>query len=192
LGSGYARISRTILELAKKTFDKGGYFPIMGMCLGHQYLGTVVNGPTEILIPTETLNMTAPLNLPKSYRESELFRAIPKHLVNRFNNTLITAHFHNFSLPFKLFLESEKLKIFYKIITTNVDRNGVEYVSTMEPKKYPFYSMQWHPENSPFEWQPKKAIFHIFKTQLNYVNTLQISLYKKRDLESINLRQDRN
>jgi gamma-glutamyl hydrolase len=74
---------------------------------------------------------------------------------------LITAHFHNFSLPLKLFLESEKLKIFYKIITTNVDRNGVEYVSTMEPKKYPFYSMQWHPENSPFEWQPKKAIPHL-------------------------------
>jgi gamma-glutamyl hydrolase len=160
----------------------------MGMCLGHQYLATVVNGPTEILIPTETLNMTAPLNLPKSYRESELFRAIPKHLVNRFNNTLITAHFHNFSLPLKLFLESEKLKNFYKIITTNVDRNGVEFVSTMEAKKYPFYSMQWHPEKSPFEWQPKKAIPHFQKS----IELCQyIANFFVQEARFSNLRQDR-
>jgi gamma-glutamyl hydrolase len=30
----------------------------------------------------------------------------------------------------------------------------------MEGRKYPFYSMQWHPEKSSFEWNPQKAIPH--------------------------------
>ena len=160
LTSGYANISRTILKLAKKTFDEGGYFPIIGICLGHQILATLVNGPTEIRISTDSLNMTAPLNLPKNYRDSKLFRGLSKDLMKTFNKTFITTHAHELGLPLELFQENKTLDQFYKVITTNVDRNGVEFVSTMEGRKYPFYSMQWHPEKPPFEWNPEKVIPH--------------------------------
>ncbi len=158
--SGYANVSRTIFELAKKTFDEGGYFPVMGLCLGHQFFGTVVNGNTDIRIQTDSNNMTSPLNLPKNYRDSKLFRGISEDLVKEVNQTLITAHYHNLALPLKLFRENEKLGHFYRVITTNVDRNGVEFVSTMEAKKYPFYSVQWHPEKVSFEWCSIKPIPH--------------------------------
>ena len=158
--SGYANVSRTIFQLAKKTYDEGGYFPIMGMCLGHQILATFVIGDRDIRIPTDSHNMTAPLNLPKNYRDSKLFREIPQERVNVFNKTLITAHFHELSFPLKSFQENEKLKDFFRVLTTNLDRRGVEFVSTMEARKYPFYSTQWHPEKSPYEWAHEKAIPH--------------------------------
>ena len=157
--SGYANTSRIIFDLAMKTFDNGGYFPIMGMCLGHQFLATVVNGPGEIRIRTDAYNFRAPLNLKKDYRESKLFRNIPDYLVKPFNATF-TAHFHKYSLPFKLFQENKKLQNFYKVLTTNFDRKGTQFVSTLEARKYPFYSTQWHPEKCAFEWGIKKKTPH--------------------------------
>ena len=168
--SGYANVSRRIFQLAKKRNDDGGYFPIMGMCLGHQILAAVVNNNTDNRILTDSYNMTAPLNLPKNFRDSKLFRDIPKDRVEAFNATLITPHFHNLSLPVRLFQESEELKDFYKVLTTNIDRHGVEFVSTMEAKNYPFYSMQWHPEKCPFEWVSMKAIPH-------FLPSIQLSQY---------------
>lgn len=39
------------------------------------------------------------------------------------------------------------------ILTTTRDRNGTEYVSTVEAKgHYPFFGSQWHPEKPPFEF----------------------------------------
>ena len=162
LNSSYANISKIIYRLAKKTFDEGGYFPIMGMCLGHQILAMLhANDNTvDLRIYTDSNNMTAPLNLPKNYRDYKLFRGIPNDWARAFNQTPITGHFHDLGIPVKLFRENEKLKSFYNILTTNVDRNGVEFVSTMEAKKYPFYSMQWHPEKPPFEWTREKVIPH--------------------------------
>ncbi|XP_028393790.1 gamma-glutamyl hydrolase-like [Dendronephthya gigantea] len=170
LTSGYANVSRRIFHLAKKRNDEGGYFPIMGMCLGHQFLAAVVNNNTDNRILTDSYNMTAPLNLPKNFRNSKLFRDIPKDRVKSFNESLITPHFHNLSLPLRLFEESKELKDFYNVITTNLDRHGVEFVSTMEAKNYPFYSMQWHPEKCSFEWVSMKAIPH-------FLSSIQLSQY---------------
>ena len=166
LTSGYANVSRTILKLAKKTFDEGGYFPIMGMCLGHQFLAMMETvNTTNLLICTDSNNMTAPLNLPKNYRDYKLFRDISKDFAKAITERPIASHFHDKALPVKLFQEDKKLKNFYKVVTKSVDRNGVEFVSTMEAKKYPFYSTQWHPEKSPFEWNRAKAIPH-FETSI--------------------------
>ena len=160
LTSAYARTASIIFELAVKTFDKGGYFPIMGICLGHELLSTAVNDLVDLHVETETHDTMAPLNLVQEYRESKLFQNIPKKMVKTYNESLITAHFHYMSLPLKSFQNNHKLKKFYRILTTNIDRNGTEYVSTMESKRYPFYALQWHPEKCPFEWLPRKSIPH--------------------------------
>ena len=38
------------------------------------------------------------------------------------------------------------------VLSTNTDTNGIEYVSTVEFKKKPFFGTQWHPEKVQFEW----------------------------------------
>ena len=40
----------------------------------------------------------------------------------------------------------------YRVLSTSKDRNGIEYISTIEGKKYPFFGTQWHPEKPPFEF----------------------------------------
>ncbi len=186
INSSYANTSRIIFDLAKKTFDNGGYFPIMAMCLGHQFLATVANSASQISIRrTDTYNLIAPLNLLKDYRESKLFRSIPDYLVKSANATPITAHFHRYSLPFKFFKENKKLNDFFKVLTTNFDRKGTQFVSTLEAKKYPFYSTQWHPEKCAFEWGLRKNIRHdLTAIQLGqyisnfFVNEARLSSHK--------------
>jgi gamma-glutamyl hydrolase len=32
------------------------------------------------------------------------------------------------------------------------DQNGLEFISTLEAKEFPFYGTQYHPEKNSFEW----------------------------------------
>ncbi|RLW12982.1 hypothetical protein DV515_00000290 [Chloebia gouldiae] len=57
------------------------------------------------------------------------------------------------------FTNNEKLRNFYKVLTTNTD-DELEFISTMEAYKYPIYGMQWHPEKNPFEWKNSPGIPH--------------------------------
>jgi gamma-glutamyl hydrolase len=51
------------------------------------------------------------------------------------------------------------------VLSTNVDRAGTAFLSTVEAYKYPVYATQWHPEKNLYEWQkvdgvPAEAINH--------------------------------
>lgn len=42
----------------------------------------------------------------------------------------------------------------------NKDWNGLEFISTIEHKHYPFYGVQFHPEKNLYEWVRNKNISH--------------------------------
>ena len=78
------------------------------------------------------------------------------------------------------FNANSKLNTFFNVLSTNKDRKGSEFVSTMEgqyhmshthtlvhththtksAKKYPIYGVQWHPEKNGFEWTTHETIPH--------------------------------
>lgn len=48
----------------------------------------------------------------------------------------------------------------WKILSKNQDVNGIEFVSSVEHKKYPFYGIQFHPEKVQYEWIRNQNIAH--------------------------------
>ena len=48
----------------------------------------------------------------------------------------------------------------YRVLTTNRDRNGEIFVSTMEHVSAPITSVQWHPESNQFDFDPSDQIVH--------------------------------
>lgn len=45
-------------------------------------------------------------------------------------------------------------------MSTNIDSNGLEYVSSMEHKTLPYWGVQFHPEKAAYEWNPKHRTPH--------------------------------
>ena len=53
---------------------------------------------------------------------------------------------HKMGLSPTKFKKHKNLNSMFKIVSTNKDRKGKEFVSTIEAHHYPFYGVQWHPE----------------------------------------------
>jgi anthranilate/para-aminobenzoate synthase component II len=44
----------------------------------------------------------------------------------------------------------------WRFLTTNEDSNGLEFISTLEHRRYPIYGLQFHPEKNIYEWRKDK------------------------------------
>lgn len=75
----------------------------------------------------------------------------------------------------ELNLENQLLNSSFQILSTNFDRKGVEFVSTAEHKRFPFYAIQWHAEKpilygallaflTDSEWNAKQTTPHDMST----------------------------
>ncbi|XP_030409026.1 gamma-glutamyl hydrolase-like [Gopherus evgoodei] len=156
--SQYARVARIFYKKALKANDKIDYFPVWGTCLGHQAL-TYFTSEKNLLVRTKTGNISLPLTFTTAAKDSRMFQNFPDDLLQKLATEPLTAHFHKWSLSMKDFRKNEKLRNFYKVLTTNTD-GKIEFASTMEAYKYPFYGVQWHPEKNPFEWKNVSGIPH--------------------------------
>ena len=73
---------------------------------------------------------------------------------------------------------------FWETLATNVDDNGVEFVSLMEAKIAPVWGSQFHPEKNAFEWTNKYKVkihrcfletlrhFHHLYSSVSYVDAM--------------------
>ncbi|KAG7255592.1 hypothetical protein CRUP_018681 [Coryphaenoides rupestris] len=117
--------------------DEGDHFPIWGTCQGFQQL-SVITANKNLLTITDTVSVTLPLTFTKAAQSSQMFQRFPADLLQSLSEENITSNFHRWSLSLQ-------------VLSTNTDGN-VDFISTMEAYRYPFYAVQWHPEKSPFEW----------------------------------------
>lgn len=162
--SGYGKVATKIFALARKAFDeRNDYFPIMGICLGHELLAADVEGTENIRSHTNSQNITLTLKFSEGYKDSEMFGDIPADLEEFLTTVPSTANFHMWSVTVKSFMQSKKMKDFYKIVSTSVDRDGIEFVANMEAIHYPIFTAQWHPEKNSFEWDPVRNMSHVAK-----------------------------
>ncbi|XP_050393732.1 gamma-glutamyl hydrolase A-like [Patella vulgata] len=158
--SYYAHSGRYIYDLAKKANDAGDHFPLWGTCQGFQLLNNLT-ACENLLTPTDSENLALPLNITtENVGASRLFGKMSAYIYNILENRPVTYNHHHLSIKTDTFYNTASLKSFYRVLSTNVDRKGVEFISTFEAFKYPFYGTQWHPEKNNFEWNPKLFIDH--------------------------------
>uniref|UniRef100_A0A668ABR5 folate gamma-glutamyl hydrolase n=2 Tax=Myripristis murdjan TaxID=586833 RepID=A0A668ABR5_9TELE len=148
--SGYQRAATTFYELAIEANKKGDYFPVWGTCLGFEQLAYLTSGK-RVLSLTDTRGVALPLVFTNETKGSRLFSDFPVELMEALASEPLTENSHKWSVTTETHNNDEKLKDFYKVLSTNSD-GAVEFVSTMEAYDYPIYATQWHPEKNPFEW----------------------------------------
>lgn len=67
----------------------------------------------------------------------------------------VTLNNHKKGMSPERFLSNRNLTDLWRITSTNVDRQNQSFVSTIEPvdpNKYPYYGVQYHPEKNMFEY----------------------------------------
>ncbi|XP_070580586.1 gamma-glutamyl hydrolase-like [Ptychodera flava] len=157
--SGYGKAGRILYDLAVKANDNGDYFPLWGTCLGFELL-IYLTAEENLMTYTNSTNIAYPVYFQKDFKTTRLFASAPEKIIQILENENVTFNAHHNGVTPKNFSTSAKLKSFYKIISTNFDKNGLEFISMTEAYKYPFYASQWHPEKNIFEWTVKERINH--------------------------------
>ncbi|XP_002166220.1 gamma-glutamyl hydrolase A [Hydra vulgaris] len=157
--SSYWDASVIAYKVAVELNNKGVYYPLFGICLGFETLHEIVAQENSTSF-FDSENLTIPLNFTQMAYKSRLFKDMSKELMQSLLFDNITLNMHKMGVSIKTFQNNEKLKKMFQILSTNLDRDGREFVSTVEGIKYPFYGTQWHPEKNIFEWTPFQAINH--------------------------------
>ncbi|XP_066292886.1 gamma-glutamyl hydrolase-like isoform X2 [Branchiostoma lanceolatum] len=158
--SGYAKSAKIFYDLALKAFDQGDHFPVWGTCMGFEQLTALTSGRNVLTTCKGTGNKSYKLDFAPDYKFSRMFGKVPVDILTDLATLPLTANFHEYCLTPKNFTNDAKLSSFYKILSTNTDDDGMEFVSSMEAIKYPVYGVQWHPEKNNFEFGSILKITH--------------------------------
>ncbi|XP_067673156.1 gamma-glutamyl hydrolase A-like [Haliotis asinina] len=160
LTSSYlATAARIIYDIVVEANDAGDFFPLWGTCQGFQLL-TNLTARHNFLVPTDAENISMALDLKPAYKESRLLGSASPNIINTLSKEKVTPNFHHWGVMEKTFSTTPSLHDFYRVMSTNKDRAGKVFVSTMEAFKYPFYATQWHPEDINYGWNPNSDIDH--------------------------------
>lgn len=111
----------------------------------------------DVVAPVRT---NRPLDLTDAGAESRMFAEAPADVLKILTTTNSTMNFHHDGVKTEVFKNNLDLSKFYRLISTNVDRKGLNFVSTIEAFDYPIYGTQWHPERPQFEWILNEGLPH--------------------------------
>lgn len=156
LDDPYVVAARKLWTWAKQRNDEGDVFPIHGTCLGFQLLHILEAEVdfTQLLVRTDSVSMAAPMEFTKAAKKSTMFSRMDGDLFGKLEDPAynISMENHLFGLPPDHYDKFPVLEEKFTVLSTALDRAGVEYVTTSEHKEYPFFATQWHPEKPPFEF----------------------------------------
>jgi len=157
--SGYARIAKLAVKYSMQQAKKNITFPILGICRGTQMMMMGVAG-SDFLVETDALNLSIPLTFTKESKDSRFFGNAPKGILKGLAEKPISFNAHAWGIPTESYYNNTKLKKTFRVISTNYDRNGTEFISTYEGRDAPLYGLQWHPEKTLFVYNPSLAVDH--------------------------------
>ncbi|XP_033725631.1 gamma-glutamyl hydrolase-like [Pecten maximus] len=148
--SYHAKAAKKLYQMALKANDQGDYFPIWGTCQGLQLLSALTAG--QNLLADRPFSGVNPLDFKPDFRDSKLFRNLPENVYTALANEKVTSNLHMYGLTPQNFSGNSLLRKFYRVMSTNLDKYGNVYISTMEAVRYPFYGVQFHPEKNVYNW----------------------------------------
>ncbi|KJE96753.1 gamma-glutamyl hydrolase A [Capsaspora owczarzaki ATCC 30864] len=140
-------IYNTILQLN----DAGIYMPLWGTCMGFELINNLVSN-ANVLGSVDAENYTVALDFTPEFAYSRMFGRAQPIIIQNLATKNITMNNHMLSVYVSTFNATAALTSFFNVLSTNYDRQGVHFVSSIEGKKYPVYATQWHPEKNQFEW----------------------------------------
>jgi len=158
----YYKTALFFYNLALQANQNGDYFPIWGTCQGFQLLSILAanNESVDERYHFDSENLPLPLQFTPNARNSKMFKHVPQFIFDTFQTKNVTMNLHHDGVPPSFFETNPRLKEFYHLLSTNVDRKGNPFGSCFEAKSFPIYGVQFHPERNAFEWDLEEKLDH--------------------------------
>jgi gamma-glutamyl hydrolase len=164
----YFGATRFLFQLGLERNRNGSHFPVFGVCWGYELMTEFSTSTTDtsgaVLTPTDAFNLTLPLRLQHpAAGDSRLLKYLTDESYDLLADgfTAIAENMHMLGVNPQLYQELQGLRDTFVILSTNRDRQGVPFVSTIEGANgLPFYGFAWHPERPAWEWSPYEAVPH--------------------------------
>lgn len=113
-------------------------------CLGFQTISDVTAGGIDVLSDYDAYNIELALEMTSAASTSKLFGNASAEIISLFTDANYTTNWHHYGVSpenFTKYLDNDMVSL-----STNVDKGGLRFISTMEHKTLPIYATQWHPE----------------------------------------------
>ena len=156
LPTEFTRRCGVAYDFAKEMNDNGYYFPIFGICLGFQIMH-VLEAPYPGSLLCGFFNSTnnpTTMTFKTTPKETRLFAEMEESLITQLEEKDLTFQNHHDGITPEIYEKYPCLGDAFTVIANSFDQSGVEYVTIVEHKKYPFYGLQQHPEKSTAIWVP--------------------------------------
>jgi len=162
LNSTYMKTASLILSLVKSAHASGDYVPLWGTCMGFQTLSILQAETPEVLISGvfDSDPIMLPLENLTDVSESRMLKGVHEmnpNVIDWITTENMTVNLHHDGVDPKSFSTNKNLRDFFNVLSTNKDRQGRPFASTMEGKNVPVYGAQWHPERPQFEFRDDPA-----------------------------------
>jgi gamma-glutamyl hydrolase len=161
--SPYMVAASHVLARVVEKNDAGVVFPLHGTCQGMQVLSLLAAQNQSVLVENafDAENYSLPLDLASpGGTTSRLVRAMPPAVLATLTAENSTLNLHHDGVPPSAYAENPRFSSFFTLVSTNEDRAGRPFVSTMEAARYPITATQWHPERNGNEFRTGMGIDH--------------------------------
>lgn len=151
----YTHHIQTVLKKSKALFEKGIHLPVFGVCLGLQGIAVAEAPYYEVLgvYEADAVNHRINLKITTHFDETRIHKGLPEALREAVQTERICYDSHHDGVRPEFFEKYEGLHD-YRIVASADDKQGKEFVSLIEHKKYPIYAVQYHPEKIAFIHKP--------------------------------------
>jgi len=147
--SFYVAQARYVYEYAV-----ANHLPLWASCQGFQLVAVLAANDTNVLETNsfDAMGTSLPLQWTPTASSSRFYQGMNPQAREILGASSVTSNLHtNGVLPdavtrFPLFGS------WMRVISTNRDRKGREFISTIEHVRAPIYAAQWHPERPQFDW----------------------------------------
>ncbi len=157
LSAPYMRAAGHLFNLTVEANTRGDFSPLWGTCMGLQTLSILAARDPSVLTSNafDSEDLSLPLETAEAWADSRLVAGMPPSALRTLTTENVTTNFHHDGVLPSAYEKNANLRTFFKILSTNHDRKGKPFLSTIEARKYPVYGVQWHPERNQFEFWPK-------------------------------------
>ena len=131
--SNYWKAAKIAFNVAKDFNNNGVYYPLFGICLGFEVLHELT-AEEKLLTPFDAENYSMSVNFTPFAFQSRLYKSMSKELMKNLGVENITMNMHEMGISPNIYKKNEKVNKMFRVLSTNLDRQGKEFVSSIEGK----------------------------------------------------------